>query len=142
MLARELAEMKLLGGFDGLTVPELVRAAMAYRADCDPESEEFLDGVVAERPNELPLWQLKQLVAVCRHVAGVSLAPLTSAWKQKRSQTKQRPHPRRRGSLNGFLRAKDANRQPHKRRRGNLWRSMVDHAGLKCKVMPRSPGAL
>ena len=75
VLARELAEMKLLGGFDGLTVPELVRAAIAYRADCDPESEEFLDRLVAERPNELPLWQLKQLVAICRHVAGVPLAP-------------------------------------------------------------------
>jgi hypothetical protein len=72
-LARELERMRLFDGFDGLTIRELVRAAMKYRADCDLPDQEFLDKLNTKQPTKLPLWQLMWLVGICRHIAGMNL---------------------------------------------------------------------
>ncbi len=75
VLVEEIARMKPLQGFGGYTVLELIRAALKYPSDCDLDGEEFLKKLDVERPTELPLWQLKWLVGICRHVAGVPLPP-------------------------------------------------------------------
>jgi hypothetical protein len=73
VLAKELNSMKFIAGSAGYSIEELVRAAMIYRADCDESDQEFLDKLDARRPPELPQWQLKRLVGICRHVAGMNL---------------------------------------------------------------------
>src|SRR5208282_3026383 len=73
LLAKEIARMKPFQGFGGYTVLELLRAALRYRADCDPDEQEFLDRLDTEQPTELPLWELRWLVGICRHIAGVTL---------------------------------------------------------------------
>src|SRR5271170_707451 len=78
VLDRELARMKPRTGFDGMTVSELTRAAISYRSDCDLEDKAFVKRLERERPIELPQWQLKRLVGICRYVAGVPLSPFDS----------------------------------------------------------------
>ena len=73
VLAAELERTKLLEGFSGYSIGELVRAALDYRADCDLPDEEFLNKLRADRTMKLPLWQLMWLVGICRHIAGVPL---------------------------------------------------------------------
>ena len=57
----------------GYTFDQLVRAALSYRADCSEEDDELLTILQRERPSELPLWLMLQLVGICRHVAGLSV---------------------------------------------------------------------
>ena len=73
VLADELDRMELHPGFAGCSIDQLVDTAVAFRADCDLPDEEFLDRLRAERPRELPRWELLRLVSICRHVAGLDL---------------------------------------------------------------------
>jgi len=73
VLAKELDRMKPHTGFAGYSIGELIDAAVAFSSDCDLHDEEFLNGLRAERPSELPRWQLLRLVGICRRVAGVPL---------------------------------------------------------------------
>jgi hypothetical protein len=73
VLSRELDRMKPLDGFGGYSISELIDAAAAFSSDCDLPDEEFLNRLRAERPKELPRWQLLHLVGICRHVAGLPL---------------------------------------------------------------------
>jgi hypothetical protein len=77
VLADELARMRPLSGLGGYSIIELHSAAMKYLADCNLEDEDFLKKLDAERPVELPLWQLTWLVAICTHIAGLPLPPLS-----------------------------------------------------------------
>jgi hypothetical protein len=70
---KELDRLKPHAGFAGYSINELINVASAFRSDCDLPDEEFLDKLRAERPNELPRWQLLRLVSICRHVAGLDL---------------------------------------------------------------------
>jgi hypothetical protein len=70
---KELDRMKPHAGFAGYSIRELINAASAFSRDCDPPDEEFLDKLRAERPVELPRWQLLRLFNICRHVAGLDL---------------------------------------------------------------------
>jgi hypothetical protein len=58
-------------GWGGYTVDQLVRAALAYRADCSEEDDELLTILQREKPSELPLWLMLRLVGICQHVAGL-----------------------------------------------------------------------
>jgi hypothetical protein len=60
-------------GWGGYTVDQLVRAALAYRADCSEEDDELLTILQREKPSELPLWLMLRLVGICRHVAGLQV---------------------------------------------------------------------
>jgi hypothetical protein len=60
-------------GWGGYTVDQLVRAALAYRADCSEEDDELLTILQREKPSELPLWLILRLVGICRHVAGLQV---------------------------------------------------------------------
>ena len=80
VLAKELDRMKPHTGFAGYSIGELIDAAVAFSSDCDLHDEEFLNGLRAERPSELPRWQLLRLVGICRRVAGVPL-PFRKTWK-------------------------------------------------------------
>jgi hypothetical protein len=77
VVAEVLEEMKPLGHFAGTSVPDLISMARLCRADCgDVETEQFIDQLVADRPTELPLRQLKHLVGICR--LRMSLPPFDS----------------------------------------------------------------
>jgi hypothetical protein len=73
VLAKELDRLKPHTGFAGYNIDELINAAAAFSGDCDLPDEEFLNKLRAERPSELPRWQLLRLVSICRHVAGLPL---------------------------------------------------------------------
>jgi hypothetical protein len=73
VLAEEMDRLKPHAGFAGYSIDEMIDAAAAFSADCDLPDEEFMDKLRAERPSELPRWQLLRLVGICRHVAGIDL---------------------------------------------------------------------
>jgi hypothetical protein len=73
VLAKEMNRLQPHAGFAGYSIDELIDAAAVISTDCDLPDEEFLDGLRAERPSELPRWQLLRLVRICRHVAGLDL---------------------------------------------------------------------
>jgi hypothetical protein len=73
VLAEEMDRLQPHAGFAGYSIDELIDTAAAFSADCDLPDEEFLDRLCAERPSELPRWQLLRLVRICRHVAGLDL---------------------------------------------------------------------
>jgi hypothetical protein len=57
VLAKELSSrMTPCDGWGGYAVDQLVRAALAYRADCSEEDDELLTILQREKPSELPLW--------------------------------------------------------------------------------------
>jgi hypothetical protein len=73
VLSKELDRMKPHAGFAGYSISDLIDAATAFSSDYDLPDEEFLNRLRAERPKELPRWQLLHLVGICRHVAGLPL---------------------------------------------------------------------
>ena len=73
VLAEEMDRLKPHAGFAGYSIDELIDAAATFSADCDLLDEKFLNRLCAERPSELPRWQLLRLVGICRHVAGLDL---------------------------------------------------------------------
>jgi hypothetical protein len=73
VLAEEMDRLKPHAGFAGYSIDEMIDAAAPFSADCDLPDEEFMDKLRAERPSELPRWQLLRLVGICRHVAGIDL---------------------------------------------------------------------
>jgi hypothetical protein len=74
VLAKELAFLEPCEGFAGHSIEQLIEAASQYIFDCEcPEDAKLVRMLAAERPTELPLWQLKWLVGVCRRVARMHL---------------------------------------------------------------------
>jgi hypothetical protein len=73
VLAEEMDRLQPHAGFAGYSIDELIDAAATFSADCDLLDEKFLNRLCAERPSELPRWQLLRLVGICRHVAGLDL---------------------------------------------------------------------
>lgn len=73
MLSEEVDRMKPHAGFAGYSIGELIDAAAAFSSDCDLPDGEFFNKLCAERPSELPRWQLLRLVSICRHIAGLLL---------------------------------------------------------------------
>jgi hypothetical protein len=60
-------EMKPYSSFAGYTISELIDIAILCKSDCAyQETETFIDALSTERPTELPLWVIKQLVCICR----------------------------------------------------------------------------
>jgi hypothetical protein len=60
--------------WDGWTVSELIKSAYAYRLDCGEGDQELLEKLHDRGARELRLREMKWLIGVCRHVAGVVLA--------------------------------------------------------------------
>ena len=76
VLSEELDRMKPHAGFAGYSIGELIDVAAAFSSDCDLPDEDFLNKLRAERPSELPRWQLRRLVSIlsthCQPPAPVS----------------------------------------------------------------------
>jgi hypothetical protein len=72
-LARVVAASTTFEGWDGYSVPELLKAALRYKFDGDYEDEEILDGLQDKNPAKLRLGDMEYLVGFCRNVAGVPL---------------------------------------------------------------------
>jgi hypothetical protein len=74
VLEREVSlRLKPCVAWGDYTLPELLRTALAYRADCCEEDEDMLVMLEAEKPSTVPLWQMRWLVGLCRHVAGLPI---------------------------------------------------------------------
>jgi hypothetical protein len=61
-------------GWDGYSVPELIKSAYAYRPDCDEWDQEFIERLHRRGATTLRLREMARLVRLCG-VAGVPLAP-------------------------------------------------------------------
>jgi hypothetical protein len=66
VLAEIIEEMKPFSGFGGYSISELIDMGRPNKWDGDEDTEKFIDGLVADRPDALPLRMLRQLVNVCR----------------------------------------------------------------------------
>jgi hypothetical protein len=59
-------EMKPFRGFGGLSIGDLIAVAVLGKANCAPDTEQYIDQLAADRPTELPLHHLRCLVNICR----------------------------------------------------------------------------
>ena len=74
-LARIVAAGTLFEGWDGYNISELLTAACRFKADGDYEDERILDDLGARNPSQLRLREMGHLVAFCKNIAGLPLAP-------------------------------------------------------------------
>jgi hypothetical protein len=62
-----IEETRPYSGFEGYTISELIDLAILCKPDCAyQETETFIDALAEDRPTELPIWVLRQLVNICR----------------------------------------------------------------------------
>ncbi|WP_439359634.1 hypothetical protein [Bradyrhizobium sp. DASA03007] len=61
-------------GWDGCSVPELIKGALQYSADYDYDEEVLLKEIAAEHPIALVRDQMRTLIGLCR-AGGMDLAP-------------------------------------------------------------------
>jgi len=66
IVAEVIEEMKPLAGFGGHLVEELIPVAEACKADCDEDTQQYIEQLAADRPTELPQRHLRRLVGICR----------------------------------------------------------------------------
>jgi hypothetical protein len=72
-LRRIIAAGTLFDGWDGYSVPELLAAASRYKVDGNYEDEQEINELQSRNVVQLRLGEMAQLVAFCRHVAGLPL---------------------------------------------------------------------
>ena len=73
VLARMRRNTTQFTGWDGYSVPELIKLAYTYRMDCDEWDREFLEKLHRRGATTLRLREMARLVRLCR-VAGILLA--------------------------------------------------------------------
>jgi hypothetical protein len=73
VLARIRRSATQFTGWDGYSVPELIKSAYDYRIDCDEWDQEFIEKLHRRGATKLRLREMARLVRLCR-VAGVLLA--------------------------------------------------------------------
>jgi hypothetical protein len=73
VLARMRRNTTQFTGWDGYSVPELIKSAYDYRLDCDEWDQQFVERLHRHGSTTLRLREMARLVRLCR-IAGVLLA--------------------------------------------------------------------